>query len=189
MDNYFGMKISDFLERYEGRLRNQGSALDIGCANGAESLYLASLGLNVTGIDIMLPDNLPSSLNIHWLKEDILKFDFPKNKFNVIVAFNVLQFLDLKNRNIILDNIFQALSPGGLIFIKSFTQKAPVSSDEKEMGPFSENELLDWGKKQNLHILEYQEKEIESSVLPVSDYTHGIVFFAAEKSREQNMMM
>ena len=101
MDNYFGMKISDFLERYEGRLRNQGSALDIGCANGAESLYLASLGLNVTGIDIMLPDNLPSSLNIHWLKEDILKFDFPKNKFNVIVAFNVLQFLDLKSRNII----------------------------------------------------------------------------------------
>lgn len=189
MDNYFGMKISDFLERYEGRLKNQGTALDIGCANGAESRYLASLGLDVTGIDISLPDNLPSLKNIHWREEDVLNFDFPKDKFNVIVAFNVLQFLDLKDRDIVLENIFRALSPGGLIFIKSFTQKAPVSSKQGEMGPFLENELLDWGKKQNLHILEYQEKEIESSVLPVPDHTHGIVFFAAEKSREPTMMM
>lgn len=185
MDSYFGMKISDFLERYEGRLRNYKTALDIGCANGAESIYLSGLGLNVTGIDIALPDNLPFAHNIRWLKEDIMNFDFQENNFNVIVAFNVLQFLDLKNRNKILKNIFRSLSPGGLIFIKSFTQKAPYSSQTEDMGPFQENELLDWGKQQNLHILEYQEKEIESSFSPVFAYSHGIVFFAAEKSREQ----
>ncbi len=189
MDNYFGMKISDFLERYEGRLKKQKRALDIGCANGTESRYLASLGLDVTGIDITLPNNLPSFQNIHWVEEDVLNFDFSKDQFNVVVAFNVLQFLDLKNRDIVLENMFKSLSPGGLIFIKSFTQKTPISSEQKEMGPFLENELLDWGKRQNMHILEYQEKEIESSVLSVPDYTHGIVFFAAEKSREQHEIM
>lgn len=40
-DNYFGLKVADFLERYESRLKEKKTALDIGCANGANARYLA----------------------------------------------------------------------------------------------------------------------------------------------------
>lgn len=182
MDNYFGLKVAEFLERYEGRLKNKKKALDIGTANGSNARYLANLGLEVEGIDIELPDNMEPHKNIRWIKSDILNYDF-QSKYDVIIAFNVLQFLTISQRNMILDKMEEALNPEGMIFIKSFTQKDPsFGHSSKIMGQFAENELLHWAEGKNLHILEYQEKEIEDNHLPLGKHTHGIVYFAADKS-------
>lgn len=179
-DNYFGLKVADFLERYESRLKEKKTALDIGCANGANARYLAELGLNVIGLDIELPKNIELHKNVIWLKEDILDFDFTQ-KFDVIIAFNILQFLDIGNRNRILDKMYKALNPDGLMMIKSFTQKDPSYLKGQRLGQFAENELLEWAECKEMHISEYQEKEIEDFHQPIGKHTHGIVYFAGIK--------
>ncbi len=57
----FGINVSKLLMAYSDLLKNRKSALDIGCANGSNSVYLDNLGLNVTAVDKDIPKNFKSN--------------------------------------------------------------------------------------------------------------------------------
>lgn len=63
-------------------------ALDIGCGLGYDSVYLASKGLKVTGIDIsknaiVLASKLNSNLNVEYITSDLFNYE-EKIKFNLV---------------------------------------------------------------------------------------------------------
>lgn len=103
------------------------TALDIGCANGANSFYLASRGIRVDAVDKKLPawlktgdgdrllaleekgfeeirelfaKNKFTAKNPNFIESDIMDFDLGKEKYDIIVANYVLHLLNDKNEKV-----------------------------------------------------------------------------------------
>jgi 2-polyprenyl-3-methyl-5-hydroxy-6-metoxy-1,4-benzoquinol methylase len=98
--------------------------LDIGCGAGNISVWLASLGFNVTGIDI-------SSTAIHWAGERLKslnlsgelicmdfskKVNFEKNIYDFVIDGLCLHCIIGKDRANFLSNIGQTLKSNGLFY-------------------------------------------------------------------------
>jgi 2-polyprenyl-3-methyl-5-hydroxy-6-metoxy-1,4-benzoquinol methylase len=95
--DYFGKpykELIDFFETYP----KKGRVLDLGSGQGRDSIPLAKLGYDVTGVDLskvginqMLTKAKKMNLHINGIVEDI--FDFkPNGKFDVILLDSILHF-------------------------------------------------------------------------------------------------
>lgn len=178
--NPFGVKTNALLQKYVNELKCFKSALDIGCANGSNALYLKELGIDVTAIDKIIPKTFFDT-DIHIKQVDIRDFHF--KKYDVIAAFNVLQFIDKDSQVIILDRIYNALNKNGMLFISSFTQKDPSYPNSKSIiGHFAENELKKWAINKNLSILEYEEIIKDDDHEPLGPHVHGVVRIVLKKN-------
>lgn len=177
--NPFGIKNSTLLVQYSSLLNGKKTALDIGCAHGAKSIYLADLGLKVTAIDRDVPlDFTDARINI--IETEVQNFNF--GKYDVILAINILQFLDKKNQLEILNRIVSSLTPKGILFITSFTTKDPSFRKSKSIiGHFKQNELYNFAITNNLKIIYYHEQIREDNHEPLGIHQHGIVELIAEK--------
>lgn len=89
-DNFplFPAKFDIELRRYLNLIPGK-NVLDLGIGQGRNSIPLAKLGFNVTGVDysarnLDICNNTFSGLNL--IKNDIRKFDIPKNKFDLILS-------------------------------------------------------------------------------------------------------
>jgi len=76
-----------------------GSVLDLGCGEGYDCLYFASLGYDVTGIDIsstaikrMVENAKRMDVNVRGFACDILDF-YIEHNYDIIVSYGVLHFL------------------------------------------------------------------------------------------------
>lgn len=105
--------------------------LDIGCGSGTISLYLASKGYNVTGIDISnkaIKVCKESAVNIGLKNVDFQVINFPneipKKKFDMIYFSEVIEHLP--NDNIALQYIYKLLNPGGILFLSTPSKNAPL---------------------------------------------------------------
>jgi len=74
----------------------KGKVLDLGCGQGRDSLYLASIGYDVTGIDLsdvgikqMLDEAKTQGLKIKGISGDILKLDI-QERFDIVLWDMVL---------------------------------------------------------------------------------------------------
>lgn len=119
-------------------LPNQGTALDLACGLGGNSIYLAKAGLRVSALDIsqVALDKLSDAaktlaLPIETHLVDIERSPLPNNHFDCIV---VSYFLDRD----LCDTLSASLKPGGVLFYQTFS-KHKLSTG----GPSSDRFLLD----------------------------------------------
>jgi tellurite methyltransferase len=94
--DFFGnpyKELVDFFAKY-----SKGKVLDLGCGQGRDSIALAKLGYDVTGVDIsevginqMLLKAEKLHLQITGVVADIFTFN-PKGKFDVILLDSILHF-------------------------------------------------------------------------------------------------
>lgn len=106
-----------------GEKKEEKTALDLATGDGRYACFLAQMGYNVTAIDI-----LPSSVEItkkrskalglegkmEIIEEDIEKFKFKKNSYDVISAIQCLQYLFEKAESKFIQ-LLNAVKPGGWI--------------------------------------------------------------------------
>jgi len=105
------------------------SALDVGCNAGGVALFLASHGLNVTGIDLnsqaidvarkqAAASSFGSSLR--FTVADITQFD-PSTNFDVLLMIRVLTcFPDLTSWKSVLRRTQSLLREGGMLYVHDF---------------------------------------------------------------------
>lgn len=97
----FGTQPNATLKEIQYRFNKSWSVLDVGCGDGKNSLYLASLGYaNVEAFD--LSENaieklhrLAASENLHisaW-PQDLTQFMFNKN-YDLVMSFGTLHFVE-----------------------------------------------------------------------------------------------
>ena len=129
-DYYEGIigKTSNNSQRNKNRLREilnikkEGSLLEIGGGKG-EFLRLAEEHFKIEGIDISeyAVDSSKGFLSGRIRRENIERYELPKNKYDIVAAFNVLEHLSNPER--VIKKIHNALKNEGL-FIGSVPHNA-----------------------------------------------------------------
>lgn len=158
--SYFGVLPSDGLVSMlkEYNLRN-GNTLDIGAGEGRNSIYLASLGFNVTAVEPtkdgaskILSRANELNLNINVIHNDYLSADI-KDKFDFIIAGTSLDHMESNYLIKSIEKLKTSLNIGGYIYIVVFTEKDPGCLHDQENSSecatfinhyFKENELREY---------------------------------------------
>ena len=114
-------ELIDFFRKHEPK----GKLLDLGCGQGRDSISLARLGYNVTGIDNskvgidqMNSISISEGLNVTGLFGDIYTFDNYQD-FNIVLLDSMFHFekRDIKRETDLIDKILKQINKNGLICI------------------------------------------------------------------------
>lgn len=114
-----------------------GTAVDVGCGEGADAIWLARRGWRVTGVDISRvaldrarEHAAEAGVNVDWVQADLLAWQGPAGGFDLV---NV-QFFQLAEpeRTVALRRFAAAVAPGGLLLVVAHH---PVHAEAGVPGP------------------------------------------------------
>lgn len=121
--------------------------LEIGCGIGTESVFMATRGMQVTGVDlshsaIEISKKLASlyGVIVDFRQGDALNLDFPDNQFDVLCDQGVFHHLKDEERDVYARSIARVLKPNGLLVLRCFSDKIPGGPQPRRV---SSTELLD----------------------------------------------
>ncbi|MBW2735065.1 MAG: methyltransferase domain-containing protein [Deltaproteobacteria bacterium] len=167
----FGEEPSSLLT--EATFPAEGQALDIGCGEGQNAVYLAQQGLEVVAVDISVVGLRKArrlaaarGVEIRELLSDIELAGIPKGPFDVIVCIHYAQ-------RELAAQIVDALSPGGLLLMELHTlENLKHSPTPSRTHLINTNELITWFPQ--LFIESYRE---------ISDEHKAVAQLVARKGR------
>ncbi len=151
-----------FLLEHMDLLPAGGSALDVAMGTGRNALYLASLGYEVTGIDIspvaverFRAEAERRGLRVEAVCADLASYELPREAYEIVLDFYYLQ-RELSPR------LVEALRPGGVLVFETFT----VEQRRFGWGPQQREFLLRPGELRELfgelEVLVYREGVVDS---------------------------
>jgi tellurite methyltransferase len=160
LDTFGGGKPSEWLAKIAPMFTSGARALDLGCGEGRNALYLTSLGLQVSASDIS-PSGI-AKLNATAAERgctidtsvcDMRKYVFPR-VFDLIVCQGCLHLIRREEWAAVIKRMKENTSPGGIHVVGVFTDTAPEPEDQRGLmvGLFKEGELAE--QYSNWEILE-----------------------------------
>jgi len=153
-DTFGDGKPNQTVEKIASTLPAGTRALDLGCGEGRNALYLASRGFKVSAFDIsiagvgkLLAIARERHLAIDAFVCDMREYEFPFH-FDLIVCMGCLHLVKRDEWQAIINRIKQATVPGGQNIIGVFTNTLPEPEDLKGfmVGLFKESELFEYYK-------------------------------------------
>jgi tellurite methyltransferase len=164
----FGTTITPLLKVAVDRYvkKEAGVFLDIGAGQGRDSFYMSGLGYKVYALDVskesckQIKDK--GINNISVINADIKDYEMGSNKYDVVSAINVLQFLKKDDVLKVLKNIANGLKHGGLLVMSTF-----INSNS-----FGRNELPKLLERFNLNVLSYKETVVKDMGHPGQPQPH-----------------
>ena len=129
LDTFNGGKPSDDIIAAASILHKGSTALDLGCGEGRNAIYLAGIGFNTSAVDISNVGinklNTVASemgLSIKSSVCDIREYVFERS-FDLIASHGCLHLVERKDWQKVLNNIKKNTVPGGLNVICVFTNE------------------------------------------------------------------
>jgi len=123
--------------------RKPGTALDVGMGQGRNSLFLAALGWQVTGFDISdvgvkqaQAEAQKRDLKIDARVGDVDKFDYGKNKWDLVVGLYMHEYLTRNAAKVV-----QSLKPGGILVVEGIHRDVNKDNLQGEKYGHRSNEL------------------------------------------------
>jgi tellurite methyltransferase len=142
-----------------------GRALDLGCGDGRNTLFLAHKGLHVTAVDI-IPEAIANlkgyaaraklQAQIDAVVADIEGYEI-EGPYEVIVSVFTLHFLPANAFPVVLNRIMEATTVGGINVIEDFTQNGPLYTPDVEGHFLQSGELKRLYEERGWRILHYDE--------------------------------
>jgi SAM-dependent methyltransferase len=115
-----------------------GRALDLGCGEGADAVWLARRGWQVTAVDISgvalrraAGHGAEAGVEIDWQRHN-LEESFPAGEFDLISA-QFLHFWKEFDREKILRRAADAVAPGGVLLIEGHMDHGPFHHGDHEV--------------------------------------------------------
>lgn len=123
-----------------------GLVLDAGCGTGENALHLASLGLNVLGVDvaeaalsIAREKAAARGLNAVFLAADALHLDRLGRLFDTVLDCGLFHTFDRVERRAYVQSLTSVTARGSQLYVLSFSDVGPA--DARGPHPISEQEL------------------------------------------------
>jgi SAM-dependent methyltransferase len=112
-----------------------GRALDVGCGQGTESVFLALMGVRTTGIDLS-PRAIGKARALARLLgarpsfrvANVLRLPFRRASFDFVSDRGCFHSLDPSDRERYLEQVSRVLAPRGLLLLRVFSTRAPADS-------------------------------------------------------------
>lgn len=177
-ENSFAAYCADRLMREQG-LRPGSTAMVLAMGDGRNALYLAELGLKVTGVDISSVGLEKArkaagerGLEIEAIQADLFRYDLGEGNWDLVT--NVFFNPSIQ----IFDRVLAAVRPGGFLLVEGYGSAYTGNGPPVETR-YRPNQLL--AQLSNWRILEYQD-----GMFP-TDWAHGrsvpVVRILAQKPR------
>jgi cyclopropane fatty-acyl-phospholipid synthase-like methyltransferase len=148
----FGTQPNVFLASQRQLFRPGMRVLEIGCGEGRNSVWLAELGCEVTGIDIS-PLALAKarrlaaerSVKVQWSEADITNWAWVPKRFDAVVCV-FIQFAGPEGRERIFCGMQQTLDDGGCVVMQGYTprQLQYGSGGPRDLDHLYTRELLEY---------------------------------------------
>lgn len=111
-----------------GQIRSP--VLDAGCGTGENALYLAGLGFEVVGIDVVptavekaISKAKKRSLDVAFLVWDALRLQGLQRRFNTVIDSGLFHVLPDNKRPVFVESLAAVLEPGGSYLMMCFSEK------------------------------------------------------------------
>jgi SAM-dependent methyltransferase len=124
----------DFYEQYYKDSANL-NFLDLGCANGPQTLYLAERGHRITALDIAQTalDRLKERLTdeqqtrVETVCCDVINYRGEPGKFDCVVEVSLFECIPLEDAMLAMWQIWRCLKPGGRLFARVSCEGLPMA--------------------------------------------------------------
>lgn len=212
MDNFDSFYSSDapsFGTAPSGELRDfirdtglTGNALDLGCGDGRNTLYLAASGFTVTAVDSSrvgleklnrLAADRGLAERIRTVVADARKFEYAPNSYDLVASVTLFDHLPSEDIPPLFKKVTASLKVGGILFVKAHTVDDPghngSSAPRSELSGmirhyFDHNELLQMVTGP-YYVVRYEEiQEEDTSHGP--RHFHAFAKLLARKRPSQN---
>lgn len=128
IDYIFWQRLSESKKFIIQNCNKNASILDFGCGTGVFSYELGTLDYQVTALDLdlspikLLESKINYPKNINFIEGDFLKMDFNNQKFDAIVALDVLEHIPIEMLPTFLDKFKEILKPNGYFVVSGPTE-------------------------------------------------------------------
>ena len=125
-------EMKEYTDLIESGQIPPGRAIDLGCGEGSNAIYLSKIGFEVTGVDFS-PSAIKraranartAGLDVAFFEDDLTNLQHVSGKFDLLVDFGALNDLNQVDRDLYLQNVLPLTIPGSHYFLLCFVKSLP----------------------------------------------------------------
>ncbi len=159
----FGKKVNQKVKELADVLLPNANVLDLGCGAGANSVFLTKRGFNVVCVDKnkeIIENIKKEHQNINTFAGDILSFGFLTEKYDMVLALNVLHFFNVEQTSFITKKILKSLKRNGVLYLQVFSTKDPSFGKFIEVAESRGGENTFYSKKMQSFVHFFEKEEL-----------------------------
>lgn len=197
----FGSNPTSILSNFLDAQPLTGTAMDVGCGDGRDTIPLLNRGFSVVAIDqsnegirkLLSRNDLSEEMKnrLEAITIDVLEYHWAKDQYDLIVGVTILDHLTENQINELAPKMVLSLKPHGILFLEVHTDKDPAVSHEGTVSEFSRaikhyfspNELLKLFIP-SLRILRYEDR-MEWDYDHGEPHKHGFASLVGQKTPTQ----
>jgi SAM-dependent methyltransferase len=151
-------------------LTSPGRALDLGCGDGRNLVWLEGRGWNVDGVDVSSAALSAARRRIHFrgvgnpdrlLRRDACEMDIPENTYDLVLAYGLYHCIDDNRLARLHSFVTSALRPGGFFVFSCLDSRLPVPPDHMTGPLFLRSTAVIWQLFSDLTPVRASEGEID----------------------------
>lgn len=142
-------ELEEYTQLFENGRIPPGKAIDLGCGEGSNAVYLSKIGFDVTGIDFS-PTAIKrahanaqaAGVEVTFFQDDLTKLRHVSGKFDLLVDFGALNDLNQVDRDLYMKNVLPLTLPGSCYILICFTKSLPSNEIERRFAQHFNIETL-----------------------------------------------
>lgn len=115
-----------------------GRAIDLGCGEGSNAIYLAQKGFDVTGADFSptaikraKSNSQKADVEVNFIVEDLTNIHHVSGTFDLLVDFGALNDMNQAERDLYIQNVLPLTHPGSCYILLCNTNSLPAYEVEQ----------------------------------------------------------
>jgi cyclopropane fatty-acyl-phospholipid synthase-like methyltransferase len=142
-------EIPEYRKLFKSGRIPPGRAIDLGCGEGSNAVYLAKIGFDTTGVDFS-PTAIKraranankAGLEVRFFEDDLTNLQQVNSKFDLLVDFGALNDLNQTDRDAYMQNIIPLTRPGSHYILMCFANSLPPDEIERRFTQLFSIEML-----------------------------------------------
>ena len=142
-------ELQEYAQLVESGTIAPGRAIDLGCGEGSNAIYLSKNGFDVTGVDFSPTAIKRATSNVQaagveviFVEDDLTNLRHVSGTFDLLVDFGALNDLTQGERDSYMENLLPLTHPGSCFILMCFTKSLPPNEVESRFGDHFKIEIL-----------------------------------------------
>jgi cyclopropane fatty-acyl-phospholipid synthase-like methyltransferase len=131
----------EYAQLFENGSIPVGRAIDLGCGEGSNAIYLSRKGFDVTGVDFSrtaikraIANAGSAGEEIAFIEDDLTNLSRVNGKYDLLVDFGALNDLNSTDRDAYMENVLPLTHPKSSFVLLCFIKSVPPDEVEERFG-------------------------------------------------------